>query len=180
MQMKKHFISANEFQIDCFELAHMIHNSDFIPDVVVGVWRGGSTPAVAIHEYLKYKGHAVSSNVLITQSYTGIGKQSEDVKVDISNTVLQELRIANKILLVDDVVDSGNTICAILAFLKQQQVVSDIQIASVYYKPTTSSIAPHFYIHESSEWIVFPHELEGLTPSEIRKKESFIDKSVDK
>ena len=43
-------------------------------------------------------------------------------------------------------------------------IMGVIKIASVYYKPATSSIFPDYYIHDTNKWIVFPHELEGLLP----------------
>ena len=167
--MNKIFISANDFQRDCFQLANNIYKSTFIPDIVVGIWRGGSVPAIVIHEYLRYQGLDVLSNVITTKSYVGIGEQSENVKIDISSEVMSNLRISNRILLVDDVVDSGKTIESIFQYFDQNQIHGEIKVASVYYKPNVSSIIPDYYIHQTDQWIVFPHELEGLSNNEIGK-----------
>jgi hypoxanthine phosphoribosyltransferase len=164
--MNKIFISANDFQKDCFQLAQNIYKSNFNPDVVIGIWRGGSLPAIIIHEYLVYQGREVLSNVITTKSYTGIGEQSEKVEIDISEKVLNNLKEATNILLVDDVVDSGKTIESIFQCLEKKGVRGNIQVASVYYKPMISSITPDYYIHKTNQWIVFPHELEGLTQKE--------------
>jgi hypothetical protein len=47
---------------------------------------------------------------------------------------------------------------------------ADIRIATVWYKPARNQTAlkPDYFIHESNEWLVFPHEIDGLTPKEIR------------
>ena len=168
--MSKIFISANDFHQDCFQLANNLYKSTFIPDIVVGIWRGGSVPAIVIHEYLKYQGLDVLSNVITTKSYVGIGEQSENVKIDISSEVMSNLRISNRILLVDDVVDSGKTIESIFQYFDQNQIQGEIKVASVYYKPNVSSIIPDYYIHQTDKWIVFPHELEGLSNNEIGNK----------
>ncbi len=44
-------------------------------------------------------------------------------------------------------------------------------MATVYYKPTRNRTAlkPAYYVHETNVWLVFPHELEGMTLEEIEK-----------
>ena len=168
--MNKQYISANAFQTDCFELATQVYTSGWIPDIVLGVWRGGSLPAIVIHEYLKYKGYDVVSNVMMTQSYVGVGKQSNEVKLDVSDDVVNNLRKAERVLVVDDVVDSGTTMEAICAHFAQCNIEADVKIASVFYKPETASMNPHYYVHQTDQWIIFPHELEGLTKEEVDKQ----------
>ena len=45
-----------------------------------------------------------------------------------------------------------------------------IRIACPWYKPTknVTSLTPDYYVHETEQWLVFPHELNGLTPEEIQ------------
>ena len=45
----------------------------------------------------------------------------------------------------------------------------DIRVACPYYKPENNKteMVPDYFIHESDEWLVFPHEISGLTPDEI-------------
>ena len=87
-----------------------------------------------------------------------------------SNKVVEDLRCADRILIVDDVLDTGKTIEAIYKFFNYNSIIGKIKIASVYYKPATSSICPDYYIHKTDRWIVFPHELEELLPSEVKQK----------
>ena len=54
--MNKKFLYAQSFMNDSFKLAEKIHNSGYIPDVVIGIWRGGSITAMVIHEYLNFMG----------------------------------------------------------------------------------------------------------------------------
>jgi hypothetical protein len=48
-----------------------------------------------------------------------------------------------------------------------------VRIATLYWKPgaSGSGLRPHYFVRETDAWIVFPHELEGLTPEDIRRKD---------
>ena len=50
----------------------------------------------------------------------------------------------------------------------------------MYYKPlrNETAIKPDYWQVESDDWIVFPHELEGLTEEEIREKGSGVAEAV--
>jgi len=168
--MSKLYISAEKFMNDCFHLGNMIYESDYKPDIVLGIWRGGSIPAIVVHEYLRFRKLNVTSAVITTKSYIDIGKQSDEVEIDMSEKVLIRLKNASKILIVDDVVDTGKTIEAIYKKFDNMGITAKVKVASVYYKPKTSSVFPYYHLYETEKWIVFPHELEGLLPDEIKEK----------
>ena len=48
---------------------------------------------------------------------------------------------------------------------------SDIRVAVPWYKPgrNQTDIEPDYYLHETDEWLVFPHELDALTPEEMQQ-----------
>ncbi|MFT6583159.1 MAG: hypothetical protein ACJAU6_003610 [Alphaproteobacteria bacterium] len=50
-----------------------------------------------------------------------------------------------------------------------------MKVATVYYKPGKRDvdITPDFFLYETSEWLVFPHELQGLSTQEIRDHKAF-------
>ena len=78
----------------------------------------------------------------------------------------------DSLLIVDDVFDSGRSIDALIKQIKKlarNNMPQDIRIACPWYKPKNSKvdIKPDYFIHESDEWLVFPHELSGLTQAEI-------------
>ena len=52
---------------------------------------------------------------------------------------------------------------------KYMRCPAEIRIATVYYKPTRnrSRLKPDFFVHETDRWLVFPHELQGLSEAEI-------------
>ena len=55
---------------------------------------------------------------------------------------------------------------------KNLQFPKDIKIATIHYKPEkrVTHFAPDYYLIQTDSWIVYPHELEGLTLEEIRKE----------
>ena len=78
----------------------------------------------------------------------------------------------DELLLVDDVFDSGRSVIAVIKELEEKtraNLPKTIKIATPWYKPSrnTTSIVPDFFIHETDSWLVFPHELSGLSMEEI-------------
>ena len=57
-----------------------------------------------------------------------------------------------------------------------KQIPADVRIATVFWKPDANltDIQPDFYMNATNDWIVFPHELEGLTDEEIRIKDPVV------
>ncbi|MDJ0699345.1 MAG: phosphoribosyltransferase family protein [Woeseiaceae bacterium] len=75
-------------------------------------------------------------------------------------------------LIVDDVFDTGNTIKAVIEELSRRargNTPEDIRVAVPWYKPSRNEtdLTPDYFIRESEEWLVFPHELDALTPEEL-------------
>ena len=86
--------------------------------------------------------------------------------------IIENANADDGLLIVDDVFDSGRSIEALIAQMKKltrNNMPKDVRIACPWYKPQNSKVdlVPDYYVHESSEWLVFPHELSGLTPDEI-------------
>ena len=89
-------------------------------------------------------------------------------------------------LIVDDVYDSGLSVQAVLANLKERarkNTPHDIRIATVYYKPlnnkTKPKRVPDYYLYKTNKWLVFPHELNGLTPEEILRFKPRVSKLLE-
>ena len=75
-------------------------------------------------------------------------------------------------MIVDDVFDTGRSILAVLeriSGLSRRNAPEIIRVATVYYKPNKRKVdlVPDYYIHATDDWLVFPHELEGLTREEV-------------
>ena len=157
---------------DSFRLADQIYRSGFRPHFIVGVWRGGAPVGIAVQEYLDYQGIETDHIAIRTSSYYGINRQDKEVRVHGLNYIIDNVNYEDELLLVDDVFDSGRSIIAILNELKEKtraNLPQTIKVACPWYKPSRNmtDIVPDYYIHETDQWLVFPHELSGLSPEEI-------------
>jgi len=171
--MEKVYISAQQLLEDSFELAISIYESGFRPDYIVGVWRGGAPVGIAVQELLHVFGVESDHIAIRTSSYTGIGERSKKVKVHGLTYLIKRLESEDSLLIVDDVHDSGMSINQTILDIQRacKKNTPEIRIATPYYKPKNNQTkrVPDYYIHESSDWLVFPHEIDGLTTDEIRE-----------
>jgi uncharacterized protein len=172
--MKKHFITAEALLKDSFLLAEKILASNFRPHFIVGVWRGGAPVGIAVQEYLDYKGIKTDHIAIRTSSYRGIDDQDKNVRVHGLQYIIENVNSHDELLIVDDVFDSGRSIAAILKELKiksRRNLPETIRIACPWFKPTknVTDLVPDYFIHKTDQWLVFPHELDGLTEQEIRE-----------
>jgi hypoxanthine phosphoribosyltransferase len=171
--MKKTCISADQLLRDSFALALLILRSGYHPDLIVGIWRGGSPVGIAVHEACEFAGFACDHLAIRTSAYTGIA-QRQSVVVEGLDQLVRKIGSASNILLVDDVYDSGQSIAAVMDELQLTcgLQLPNVRIAVPYYKPAhnTTRRIPDFYLHETADWLVFPHELCGLDDAEIRQK----------
>ncbi len=170
--MNKIFIAASDLLRDSFLLASRIFDSGFRPDFVIGVWRGGTPVGIAVQEYFEYRGVSTDHIAVRTSSYTGIGEQASIVRVHGLHYVLEHACAESRLLLVDDVFDSGRSFKALLDELALQlgpRLPGEIKLAAPWYKPANRKVdlLPDFYLRETGEWLVFPHELSGLSRAEL-------------
>ena len=78
----------------------------------------------------------------------------------------------DSLLIVDDVFDTGRSIDAVINTLElkmRRNCPSQIKVATPWFKPNknATSRVPDYYVHETDDWLVFPHELDGLSVEEI-------------
>ncbi len=171
----KHFVDLNTYYQDSLLLAKKVIESKFYPNYLVALWRGGTFPGMSIQEFFKKIGLKVDHISIRTNHYddSALDKRQEKVLVIGLNYLIDNANSEDKILIVDDVFDTGKTIREVIDqyTLKTRKNAANIKIATVYYKPSRNetNIKPDYYIHETDQWIVFPHELIGLTNEEIEK-----------
>lgn len=168
----KTYLDANELLELSFALANQIIESGFVPTHIVGIWRGGSPIGIAVQELLEYRGITTDHIAIRTSSYTGIGQQARQVKVYGLGYLIDTLNAEDRMLVVDDVFDTGKSVEAFLNELQarcRRNTPETIRIATVFYKPSknTTDLTPDFYMRETEDWLVFPHEIDGLRPEEI-------------
>jgi uncharacterized protein len=131
-----------------FSLAQKIIDSGQKFDRVVALAKGGWTWARTIVDFLKIP--QLSSTRL--KSYSDINQCSRiQVLQPLSDSIDRE-----KILIFDDVVDSGETIAKAKKYIKLLGA-KKILTASLCYK-TRSKFTPDFYAFTTASWVIFPHE----------------------
>lgn len=174
---EKEFVGPDALLRGAFLLAAKIFDSGFRPDVLLVVWRGGTPIGIAIHEFLRYKGIETYHAALKAESYTGIGQQVEP-RIEHLDSMLPHVKADSRVLLVDDIFDTGRTLAKVKGLLAPR--VRDVRIATLYYKESQNltGIVPDFFLHKTDRWIVFPHELMDLTPDELRQKDPFLHQLI--
>jgi len=150
----------------------MAYKDGFRPDFIVGIWRGGAPIGIAVQEFFEYKDAPTDHIAVRTSSYYGINQQSKEIKVHGLHYLIENANATDKLLIVDDVFDSGRSVEALINqvhSLMRLNSPQDIRIATPWYKPDNNktSLVPDYYVHKSSDWLVFPHELSGLSVEEI-------------
>jgi hypoxanthine phosphoribosyltransferase len=148
--MDKLFLSADALLRDSIELAKRI----------------------AVQEVLEYHSIHADHIAIRTSSYTAIGAEAKTVRVHALDYLVSRLSAEDELLLVDDVFDSGRSLEAVIAELRRRcrrNLPERIRIATVYYKPARnrSALVPDYYVRDTDSWLVFPHEIQGLTREEI-------------
>ncbi len=130
-------------------LAQKIREDGFKPDVIVGVSRGGWPPARVMSDLLE---NPEIANVK-AEFYKGVAEtKGEPI---ITQPVSVSVR-GRRVLLMDDVADSGKSLQLVKFHLKEEGA-TEVKIATIYYKPW-SVVVPDYYEKETSSWIIFPWE----------------------
>lgn len=168
---KKIYLDSQDFLRDSWRLARQVLDSGWQPEVLLALWRGGAFTGVAVHEFFKVSGLAVRHMPVKCSSYTGIGTSNEEVVFTHADSVLAALKPGMKVLVVDDVFDTGRTAAAVHE--KLEKIGCEMKMGCVYWKPTKNltPYKPDFYVKTVDSWIVFPHEVDGLTREEIAEKD---------
>lgn len=134
------------------ELAQTIADDGFDPEIIIAVARGGLLPAGA----LSYSMGVKLSDAINVEFYT-------DVHETLPDPVLLEPQLdinaiqGKRLLVVDDVADSGRTLNLVLKLLAAHG--SDVRSAVLYAKPC-SEVDPTYVWRRTAEWIVFPWSAE--------------------
>jgi len=170
---EKLYLSAQQFLEDSFRLGAKVLDSGFRPSFIVAIWRGGAPVGIAVQELLDYCGVHADHIAIRTSSYRGIDGRSNDVQVHGLNYLVKNVQQQDRLLIVDDVFDTGHTIAQVVSQLTERMrrnIPSDIRVAVPYYKPSRNQTGrrPDFFLYETEQWIKFPHSLEGLTDEEVK------------
>ena len=181
--MEKHFIQADQLLKDSYNLAWKIFQSGFKPNYIIGVWRGGAPIGIAVQEFLDFLGVPSDHIAIRTSYYSGIDSRRDEVQVYGLNYVIRKLESEDSLLIVDDVYDTGMSINKVITDLKTacKKNTPEIKIATPYFKPDKNKTdrIPDYHIHKTDQWLVFPHELQGLSMDEIKANKPELQSLVE-
>ena len=184
--MKKEFLSYDLVRNNALKLAHQIYHDGFIPDVIYVSLRGGAYLGNVISEYFKVV-HCGSRPVyyaaMVARSYTGI-RESDEVKVEGWTYGPDALRVGDRVLLVDDIFDSGRTINHLSNMILEKGIPRrDLKVAVHDYKFFLNKadqlpIQPDYWCrkhdfkaNDEDIWIHYlSHELVGLTEADLEEQ----------
>ena len=140
--MDKIYYPYEEFKDDLKMLTGKIDQSF---DAILGIARGGLSMAQLLGEYYDLR-EVYSINTI------GYEDTHKNESVEIFN--IPELKSATRVLIVDDIVDSGDTLVEVLAVLQSRYANVTFITASLFYKKT-AKITPTWYVKEPKGWIDF-------------------------
>ncbi|MCL5114568.1 MAG: hypothetical protein M1604_02175 [Patescibacteria group bacterium] len=144
-------LSWEEIEKMADDLAERIKNSGFKPDYLVGITTGGLVPLGLLAKRLDFE----SILTVSTTSYDD-GHNQKELKV----TYLPEVDLkGKKILLIDEIADSGATLEKLREIFMDRYQVKELKIATLAVNKGKSVIIPDFYaLAGMGEWIHFPWE----------------------
>jgi hypoxanthine phosphoribosyltransferase len=142
------YISWSEYGNLAEALAEKVRAKGRHYDLVVGIARGGIPVAMVVSDHLNVKIDFVN-----VKSYNDIGKRAPP---RILSTLTEAIE-GKDVLLVDDLVDQGDTLALMKKFLGDQKPRT-LETAVMFRKPW-SRTEPDYYLENVSEWVVFPFEL---------------------
>ncbi|MBT2500229.1 phosphoribosyltransferase [Agromyces sp. ISL-38] len=154
---RREILTWDEFGDAARSLASDVLRAGFTPDVVIAIARGGLLLAGAIAYALGTKACG-SINV---EFYSGIDERLPEPVLHPPMLDAPAL-VGKRLLLVDDVSDSGRTLAKVLGLLTDEG--AEVQTATLYTKSHTV-LEPDFSYRRTDDWIVFPWS--ALPPVEL-------------
>ncbi|MDR2370509.1 MAG: phosphoribosyltransferase [Treponema sp.] len=184
--MNKEFLPYDAVRNNAIKLAYRICHDNFFPDVIYVSLRGGAYLGNVISEYFKAVrkgGRPVYYAAAVARSYMGVRESKEEVKVEGWTYAPDHLRIGDKVLLVDDIFDSGRTINHLAEIILEKGIPRhDLKVAVhdykyFYDKKEQYPVQPDYWcrkhelsVKDEDSWIHYmSHELVGLSREELEK-----------
>ena len=184
----KQYLCAEQLLTDSFRLAKSVLDSGFEPTMIIAIWRGGVPIGIAVQEFFAFSGVETDHIAIRTSSYdTGIDQRLGGVRVHGLNYLIKHVRAEDRLLIVDDVFDTGRTVDAVidrLTELARLNTPADIRVAVPYYKPRRREVQrqPDYYLEESFcqlESLLYTirfdlHQLTSLNCPNIHRHNDFL------
>lgn len=141
----------------CKHIKACLEDISFIPDLIVTPTRGGLVPSVIIsHRIGIRKIIPIPAEKSIDDQVYADWK-NVSIKFDV---LLDEIR-NKKILLVDDILASGETMQAIITKLNKlspRKIVTASLVVNINRAKEHNAILPNVYAKSVTDWVIFPWE----------------------
>jgi len=131
------------------QLSERIVSSGFVPDIIVGIARGGWIPARILSDVL----YTTSLENIRIEYYTDVGVRGKSPRI---TQPLSGSLEGKSILLVDEVADTGDSLHHAIEHVKNLGV--DEQRSAVLHLKPTSRVVPDYHMVTTSSWTVYPWE----------------------
>jgi len=146
--LKKYYYSYSEFIVDISNLSNQI--KEYKPDAILAVARGGLT----IGHFLA---QALNIRRVLTLNSIHYDNDKKLDSLEIFN--IPSLSSYKKVVIVDDIIDSGETLKEILLLLQNRYHNCEFKIATIFYK-STAVIKADYSVKEAFDWIDFFWEVD--------------------
>jgi hypoxanthine phosphoribosyltransferase len=143
------YISWGRFYSLSRSLSHTVFESGFKPDIIVAIGRGGYIPARILSDFL----HVMNLTTFKIEHYSGTQKKTvAQIRYPLAGGTA-----GKKVLLVDDVCDTGDTFVLASKHLQDRLQPGEVRTAVLHYKKT-SSFMPDYYASRMVKWrwIIYP------------------------
>jgi xanthine phosphoribosyltransferase len=144
------YYSYENFKNDTKSLIEQVRDSNF--EAIVAVARGGLSLSHAMSEGLDIR----DVQSIRTELYD---KSQKRENITIFGAC--EFKNIKRVLVVDDISDSGDTLNAVMNYLNREFEDIEFKSATLFYKKT-SIYEPDFWINEADDWIDFFWERDFL------------------
>lgn len=148
MTEEREILEWQQFGDACRELTQSVVDSGFEPDIVLSITRGGLLPAGVISYALDIK----NVHIINVEFYTGVDKRLPE-PIFLPPLPATSYLAEQKILIVDDVADTGETLRMVRYFA--DRIALESRVAVLYEKPR-SIIACDYVWKRTDRWISFP------------------------
>jgi hypoxanthine phosphoribosyltransferase len=153
---EREILTYEQFGVAVRELAAGVVESGYEPDIVLAIARGGLGLAMGLGYALDVK----NLSAVNVEFYTGVD-QRLDVPIMLPPTPSAVDLSGLRVLVADDVADTGKTLEHVRAFCADH--VAEARIAVIYEKPWTI-VRPDYSWRRTEKWVVFPWSAEPPIP----------------
>ncbi len=161
-------VSWHEYNTLTERLAHIVHGSGYAFNQIICIARGGLRVGDVLSRIFE-----LPLAILSTHSYAAEGGKVRGELIVAEHMTMTRPQLGDRVLLVDDMVDSGHTLAAVAAALPERfPLIVEMRTAVLWWK-ACSVFRPDFYVDylPDNPWIHQPFEVyDDLRPESLASR----------